>query len=114
MDLTVADVSAIGSTWGGTGTDPNAALQTLAHGALGCAEAGLTGGNCGAGAAGAATESILSNLVFLPATAQGTVSRTDATLYATSAALLGAAAGQAAGGDALSGANTASRPPPVP
>ena len=109
---TVADVSAIGasaigSTWGGTGTDPNAAWQTLAHGALGCAEAGLTGGNCGAGAAGAATESILGNLVFLPATAQGTVSRTDATLYATSAAVLGAVAGQAADGHALSGANTA-------
>ncbi len=82
-------------------------LQTLAHGALGCAEAGLTGGNCGAGAAGAATESILGNLVTLPSTAQGTVSRTDATVYATSAAILGAVAGQAADGHALSGTNTA-------
>ena len=112
VDGAVADVSAIGanaigSTWGGTGTDPNALFQTVAHGALGCAEAGLTGGNCGAGAAGAATESILGNLVTLPATAQGTVSRTDATVYATSAAILGAVAGQATDGHALSGANTA-------
>ena len=106
-DVSAIGANAIGSTWGGTGTDPNAVFQTVAHGALGCAEAGLTGGNCGAGAAGAATESILGNLVTLPATAQGTVSRTDATLYATSAAILGAVAGQAAGGDALSGANTA-------
>ncbi len=106
-DVSAIGANAIGSTWGGTGTDPNVALQTLAHGALGCAEAGLTGGNCGAGAAGAASESILGNLVTLPATAQGTVSRTDATLYATSAAVLGAVAGQAADGHALSGANTA-------
>ena len=106
-DVSAIGANAIGSTWGGTGTDPNAVLQTLAHGALGCAEAGLTGGNCGAGAAGAATESILGNLVTLPSTAQGTVSRTDATVYATSAAILGAVAGQAADGYALSGANTA-------
>ena len=43
----------------------------------------------------------------LPSTAQGTVSRTDATVYATSAAILGAVAGQAADGHALSGTNTA-------
>ena len=106
-DASAIGANAIGSTWGGTGTDPNAVFQTVAHGALGCAEAGLTGGNCGAGAAGAAAESILGNLVTLPATAQGTVSRTDATVYATSAAILGAVAGQAAGGHALSGTNAA-------
>ena len=81
-DASAIGANAIGDTWGGTGTDPNAVFQTVAHGALGCAEAGLTGGNCGAGAA---AESILGNLVTLPATAQGTVSRTDATVYATSA-----------------------------
>ena len=116
VDSVVADASAIGAngiggTWGTTGTDPNAAAQALAHGVLGCAEAGLAGGHCAAGAAGAAAESVLGDVVTaaggLPTDANGQVTTGAAAAYETGAAALGALAGQAAGGDAQSGLNTA-------
>jgi filamentous hemagglutinin len=116
VDSVVADASAIGAngiggTWGATGTDPNAAAQALAHGALGCAQGALTGGNCAAGAAGAAAESVLGDVVTaaggLPTDANGQVTTGAAAAYETGAAALGALAGQAAGGDAQSGLNTA-------
>ena len=110
-DGSALGANAIGSTWGSTGTDPNAGLQTLAHGTLGCAEAGLTGGDCAAGAAGAAAESVLGHVVTasggLSTEANGNVSTAAAATYETGAAVLGALAGQAAGGDAQSGVNTA-------
>ena len=116
VDSVVADASAIGAngiggTWGATGTDPNAAAQALAHGVLGCAEAGLAGGHCAAGAAGAAAESVLGDVVTaaggLPTDANGQVTTGVAAAYETGAAALGALAGQAAGGDAQSGLYTA-------
>jgi hypothetical protein len=106
-DTAALGANAIGSTYGPTGTDPNAGLQTLSHATLGCAQGALTGGNCASGAAGAAAESVLGHVVSLPADASGAISRTDATLYATGAAALGAVAGQATGGNAQSGADTA-------
>ena len=110
-DTAAIGANAIGGTYGATGTDPNLTLQTLAHGALGCAQGALTGGNCASGAAGAAAESVLGDVVTaaggLPSDGNGHNTTVGAAAYATGAAIVGALAGQAAGGDAQSGTNTA-------
>ncbi len=108
VNSVVADVSAvtafeIGERWGG-GVDPG--MQTLAHAALGCASASLTGGECAAGAAGSAAESVFGNL--LDAVAEGPViqGKLDQALYLASATLIGGIAGGSAG-NAEAGANSA-------
>lgn len=78
---------------------------------MGCAQGALTGGNCAAGASGAAAESVLGDEVDaaggLPSDGNGHNTAAGAAAYSTGAAIVGALAGQAAGGDAQSGANTA-------
>jgi filamentous hemagglutinin len=112
VNSVVADVSAvtafeIGERWGG-GVDP--LRQTLAHAALGCASASLSGGECAAGAAGSASESLFGNL--LDAVVEGPViqGKLDQALYLASATLIGGIAGGSTGNGedgVISGAQTA-------
>ena len=64
-DALVGDLAAIGANDIGTqwGSNQNPAMQTIAHAGLGCAAAVATEGDCAAGAAGGAAESVLGNAI---------------------------------------------------
>ena len=59
-DLAAIGANDIGTHWGG---GKNPVIQTIAHAGLGCAAAAATEGDCGAGAAGGAAESVLGNAI---------------------------------------------------
>ena len=86
-DLAAIGANDIGTHWGG---GKNPVIQTIAHAGLGCAAAAATEGDCAAGAAGGAAESVLGNLVDLPTDPEtGRYSDLTSGLYTAGAALLG-------------------------
>jgi len=101
-DLAAVGANAVGQAWGG-GVNP--AMQTLANAGVGAAAAKLQGKDVVAGAIGAASETILGNLVDLPVDPQtGQYSEATKGGYQLAAMLVGAGAAAAADKDGLTAA----------